>query len=101
MLGRGSFGKVFLVKHEESDEVFAMKALRKDRILEKRLVESTILEKDILVKIDHPFLVGMRYVFQTDFRIFFVMRFVRGGELYRHLKRAKRFTEDQARFYAI
>lgn len=50
---------------------------------------------------DHPFLVGMRYVFSTELRIYFVMRFIRGGELSRHLKRKERFKEDQARFYAV
>jgi len=50
---------------------------------------------------DHPFLVGMNYVFQTESKIFFVMRFVRGGELFSHLRRMSRFPEDDARFYAV
>ena len=65
-----------------------MKAQRKDRIIEKELIEALILEKDILIHLDHPFLVGMAYVFQTDLRIYFVMKFVRGGELFKHLKDA-------------
>jgi len=48
---------------------------------------------------DHPFLVGMEYVFQSEFKIFFVMEFVRGGELYTHLRQARRFKEEQAKFY--
>jgi serum/glucocorticoid-regulated kinase 2 len=64
-------------------------------------VESTRLEKDILLQADHPFLVGMSYVFQTEQKIFFVMRFVRGGELFMHLRKVTRFPEDRARFYAI
>ena len=63
MIGRGSFGKVFLVIHKASGEVFAMKSLRKDVILDSDQVESTKLEKDILMEADHPFLVGMSYVF--------------------------------------
>jgi serum/glucocorticoid-regulated kinase 2 len=78
-----------------------MKSLRKDVILDYDQIESTLLEKDILMKADHPFLVGMEYVFQTDQKIFFVMKFVRGGELFMHLRRAKQFTEDQAKFYAM
>ena len=50
---------------------------------------------------DHPFLVGMHYVFQTESKIFFVMRFVRGGELFSHLRRSSRFPEEMAKFYAI
>lgn len=63
VIGRGSFGKVFLVQKAGSKEVYAMKSLRKDVILEYDQVESTKLEKDILLQADHPFLVGMSYVF--------------------------------------
>jgi len=60
-----------------------------------------MLEKEILLKADHPFLVGMEYVFQTDSKIFFVMKFVRGGELFMHLRRQKQFPEEQAKMYAM
>jgi len=66
VVGRGTFGKVFLVQKKDSGEVFAMKSLRKDVIIEYDQVESTKLEKAILLKADHPFLVGMSYMFQTD-----------------------------------
>ena len=101
VIGRGSFGKVFLVVRRGTSEVYAMKSLRKDVILEYDQVESTKLEKDILLQADHPNLVGMRYVFQTPQKIFFVMRFVRGGELFMHLRQVTRFREERARFYAI
>ena len=76
-----------------------MKSLRKDVIIDYDQVESTKLEKDILLQADHPFLVGMHYVFQTEQKIFFVMRFVRGGELFLHLRNSTRFSEDQTKFY--
>jgi serine/threonine protein kinase len=63
VIGRGSFGKVFLVQHRQSGKVYAMKSLRKDVILDYDQVESTLLEKKILLEADHPFLVGMEYVF--------------------------------------
>lgn len=66
VIGRGSFGKVFLVQKVQDGKVYAMKSLRKDVILDYDQIESTLLEKDILQKADHPFLVGMEYVFQTD-----------------------------------
>ena len=78
-----------------------MKSLRKDVILDYEQIESTLLEKDILQQADHPFLVGMEYVFQTDTKIFFVMKFVRGGELFLHLKKANKFKESRAKFYAL
>lgn len=89
VIGRGSFGKVFLVQRVGYQQVYAMKSLRKDTILDYDQVESTLLEKDILQKADHPFLVGMEFVFSTDYKIFFVMKFVRGGELFMHLRKAR------------
>lgn len=78
-----------------------MKSLRKDVILDYDQVESTLLEKEILQKADHPFLVGMEYVFQTDERIFFVMKFVRGGELFMHLRKQRQFSEARTKFYSL
>jgi serum/glucocorticoid-regulated kinase 2 len=89
VIGKGSFGKVFLVQKKQDGRVFAMKSLRKDVIIDYDQIESTMLEKEILLKADHPFLVGMEYVFQTDTKIFFVMKFVRGGELFMHLRKAR------------
>ena len=81
VLGRGSFGKVCLVQYKPTKEYYAMKSLKKDVLLDQDQVESTILEKKILQTLDHPFLVGMIFCFQTEERIYFVMPFVRGGEL--------------------
>jgi len=53
-----------------------------------------------MIEVDHPFLINMDYVFQNDYRLYFVMPFVRGGELYKVMKQRKRFKEDSVRFYA-
>ena len=95
VIGRGSFGKVFLVALKgDNSEVFAMKCLGKDVILDMEQVEATKQEKEVLMDAKHPFLVGMRYVFQSETKIFFVMRFVRGGELFTHLRTKGRFPEQ-------
>jgi len=52
-------------------------------LLEYDQVNNTKLEKDILFSCDHPFLVGMDYLFQSQLRLYFVMPFVKGGELYK------------------
>lgn len=100
VVGKGSFGKVFLVKKKDDGQYFAIKSMRKDTILEYDQLEGTKLEKEIMMQADHPFLVGMNYVFQTEQKIFFVMKFVRGGELFQQLRNSQRFTEDRAKFYA-
>ena len=86
VLGRGSFGKVCLVQYKQTKEYYAMKSLKKDVLLDQDQVESTILEKKILQTLDHPFLVGMIFCFQTEERIYFIMPFIRGGELFQHLR---------------
>ena len=100
VLGRGSFGKVTLVQYKKTGEYYAMKSLKKDVLLDQDQVESTILEKKILQSLDHPFLVGMVFCFQTEERIYFVMPFVRGGELFQHLRASKFFPEDKVKFYS-
>jgi len=100
VLGRGTFGKVCLVQYKPTKEYYAMKSLKKDVLLDMDQVQSTILEKKILQSLDHPFLVGMVFCFQTEERIYFIMPFIRGGELFQHLRKEKFFKEDKARFYA-
>lgn len=95
VLGRGSFGKVCLVEYSKTKEIFAMKSLKKDILIDQDQIENTLLEKKILMSLDHPFLVGMIFCFQTEDRIYFVMPFLRGGELFQHLKNMKIFDETK------
>lgn len=76
-----------------------MKSIRKDILIEMDQVTSTLLEKEIMFECEHPFLVGMEYLFQNDMRLYFVMPFIRGGELYKIYQAQKRFEEPQVKFY--
>nr|CAB3455336.1 unnamed protein product [Digitaria exilis] len=70
LVGQGAFGKVFQVRMKHTSEIYAMKVMRKDKILEKNHAEYMKAERDILTKVDHPFIVQLRYSFQamlTDF----------------------------------
>jgi serum/glucocorticoid-regulated kinase 2 len=100
VLGRGSFGKVCLVEYIPTKEMFAMKSLKKDVLIDQDQIENTLLEKNILQSIDHVFLVGLNFCFQTVERIYFVMPFLRGGELFQHLRKLRIFDEEKVRFYA-
>lgn len=101
VIGKGTFGKVYLVKKITDDKIYAMKCIRKDVMIENDQIESAKMEKQILLNNKHPFLVKMSYVFQTEQKVYFVMNFIRGGELFTHLNNEKRFVEDKAKFYAL
>lgn len=100
VVGRGSFGKVMLVQKKDTKMVYAMKSLRKDALLEREQVEHTRTEKSIMQHINHPYLVKLEYAFTSPDKIYFVMDYMRGGELFFHLKEAKKLSEDRAKFYA-
>lgn len=100
VLGRGTFGKVFLVEQKDNKQLYAIKSIRKDILIQYDQVDSTLLEKQIMLDVEHPFLCSMDYVFQNDLRLFFVMPFIRGGELYKVMKQRKRFDEATVKFYA-
>ena len=83
---QGTFGSVFLAYLPPVDKYFAIKCIQKDNLLEKDLIESAKLEKLIMATIDHPFIVKMHYVFQKSYRIYFVMDYIAGGELFGHIQ---------------
>ena len=99
VIGRGSFGKVNLVEYLPTHETFAMKSLKKDILIEQEQIENTLLEKEILQSIDYPFLCGLVFCFQTEERIYFIMPFLNGGELFQHLRKFRTFDEEKVRFY--
>ena len=100
VLGRGTFGKVCLVQYKLTNKKYAMKIMKKNIILEHDQVSHTLLEKNILQNLNYQFLVGMDFCFQTQERIYFVMNFIRGGELFNHLRNCKFFPEETAKFYS-
>ncbi|GER54684.1 serine/threonine protein kinase 2 [Striga asiatica] len=100
LVGQGAFGKVYQVRKSGSSEIFAMKVMRKDKIMEKNHAEYMKAERDILTKIDHPFIVQLRYSFQTKYRLYLVLDFVNGGHLFFQLYHQGLFREELARIYA-
>ena len=90
VLGRGAFGKVYpvieifiknhqvmLVEMKKTKQVYAMKSLHKEEIIDKDQIEHTKTERLVLERSKSPFLVQLVYAFQTPDKIFFVMTFMR------------------------
>lgn len=99
IIGKGNYGKVYLVEMPSTGKLYAMKELRKDVLIDTDQIENTRIEKEIMKNANHPFLISLDYVFQTSEKIFFVMKFMKGGELFALISRERRFPESRARFY--
>jgi len=100
VIGMGAFGKVLQVRNKQSKQVVAMKVISK-RLLKRKggYIENVQAERDIMTKIRHPFVVTMHCSFQTRDKLFIIMDFLAGGELFLRLGREGIFLEKQAAFY--
>ncbi|XP_015756303.1 PREDICTED: serine/threonine-protein kinase N2-like isoform X1 [Acropora digitifera] len=101
VLGRGHFGKVILAEYRNTNELFAIKALKKGDIISREEVESLLSEKRIFLtanKMRHPFLVNLFACFQTEEHVCFVMEYAPGGDLMMHIH-ADVFSEPRTVFY--
>lgn len=102
LLGKGTFGQVYQVKKRDTDRIYAMKILSKKLIVKKKEIAHTIGERNILVRTSaaaSPFIVGLKFSFQTPTDLYLVTDYMSGGELFWHLQKEGRFPEDRAKFY--
>jgi serine/threonine protein kinase len=102
LIGKGTFGQVFQVRKKDTLRIYAMKVLSKKVIVQKKEVAHTVGERNILVRTamsDSPFIVGLKFSFQTPSDLYLVTDYMSGGELFWHLQREGRFNEARAKFY--
>ncbi|XP_027457026.1 ribosomal protein S6 kinase alpha-2 isoform X3 [Zalophus californianus] len=101
VLGQGSYGKVFLVrktKGSDAGQLYAMKVLKKATLKVRDRVRSK-MERDILAEVNHPFIVKLHYAFQTEGKLYLILDFLRGGDLFSRLSKEVMFTEEDVKFY--
>uniref|UniRef100_A0A2K5U1F5 non-specific serine/threonine protein kinase n=1 Tax=Macaca fascicularis TaxID=9541 RepID=A0A2K5U1F5_MACFA len=99
VLGQGSFGKVFLVRKKtgpDAGQLYAMKVLKKASLKDR---VRTKMERDILVEVNHPFIVKLHYAFQTEGKLYLILDFLRGGDVFTRLSKEVLFTEEDVKFY--
>jgi len=102
-IGKGGFGKVFLVTKKtgpDTKKLLAMKILSKELVKRTKQVQSTIAERQILLDISHPFVVNLRYSFQNSHKLYMVMDYFSGGSMYFHLCNERYFEPSQVKFFA-
>ena len=97
VIGRGSFGKICLVKKKKNGTKYAMKVLKKTQIIAQQQVDNINQEIKVLKHIKHPFLLRAHYVFQTESKLYLVLDYYRFGDLMSHLKQKRKFSGDEAR----
>ena len=102
LLGTGSFGRVLLVRFSLNKKLYAMKILNKNQIKLKNQVDHTKTERNLMVKVNCPFVVNIKFAFQDESKLYIVSDFMQGGDMFYHLHSKKRkFNEETAKFYLI
>ncbi|KAK5939853.1 Serine/threonine-protein kinase [Knufia obscura] len=99
VVGRGSFGKVMQVLKKDTGRIYALKVIRKAHIISRSEVAHTLAERSVLAQINNPFITPLKFSFQSPDKLYFVLAFVNGGELFHHLQKEQRFDINRSRFY--
>jgi len=98
-LGAGGFGMVLLGQKTDNERYYAIKVIDKRILISQNQTHSIFREKEVLACIEHPFIVALRYAFQTEDHLCFVLDYIEGGNMYSDLMRGP-YPHERACFYA-
>ena len=99
VVGRGGFGKVWMVKYKKTQQKYALKEMSKVKIIDRKSEKSIKNEREFLSQLHHPFIVNMICSFQDYDNLYLVMDLLTGGDLRYHICHKKQFNEEQSRFF--
>ncbi len=99
IIGKGSYGKVWKVKYENNNSIYAMKEMSKVKIIDKKCELNIISERNILSKMKHPFIINMNYSFQDKDNLYLILDYLSGGDLRYNIIKKKKFNEKQTKFF--
>ena len=100
VIGRGSVGKIYLVEYKTDKKYYAMKSMRKDQLVSEGIVDNILLERNILMEGQCPFILPLSFFFQTPERIYYITPYMSGGDLFHKLKTEIFFKEETVKFYS-
>ena len=96
----GTFGRVQLVHHRATNTYYALKTMSIKRVVDSKQVEHVRNEKNILMKIHHPFLVRVQWTTHTNTSLYLLLEYLPGGELFQLMRKREKFDAKTAIFYA-
>lgn len=99
VIGRGYYGKVMLVENKYNKEICAMKTIHKARLIKEKKVHTVLAERNILIKVNHPFIVNIKYAFQNETKLYIGMEYVPGGELFHMMQVVENLPMKAVRIY--
>jgi serine/threonine protein kinase len=100
-IGTGGFSKVFLCRFKETGVFYAMKVIDKEFIIKNKKKKIVMNERNIMVELKHPFLIEMKFAFESKESLIFVLELCPGGELFSLVKKFRMMNEEVAKFYMI
>lgn len=101
VIGRGHYAKVMLCQNHESKEYLAIKSIQKSKLMEKESIHTVVSERNILTRVHHPFIINIKFAFQSESKFYLGLEYAAGGELFTHLTKVKSVEYDDLRLYII
>ena len=98
IIGRGGFGKVWKVSAKRNSKIYAMKEMSKAKIIEKKSEKSIMYERELQTKMEHNFVMSIKFAFQDYDNLYLGMDYLVGGDVRYHLSKVKKFSEEQSKF---